>query len=441
MPKTPDTGYDAAKILEVFQAYDANKDGFIVFDELSAVLQRLDPKWTATRLRRLLREADANLDGKIDYGEFVAYLTTGTTSNWCRTAVMEATAKAKDLKLSVEDAENLIRGLKPSDWSVFASSCDADEHLVMCVMLAYLECDDTTWANAEVYLNDPFRLLTSLFEAEVGERLTIDAIRRADSLGIIQIGQLRPGSAAWVLAHYLTACLSSAKRRLGIEEGSHLPASAEGGAPKWPIKIELKDLQKSLHEAARWQKTSLVVCNGMEREVDQFFRYRNFLRIDAKRILVETTMSKKKNVEEVRAEIREVIVAAMKADLPLHICMGTTAVRLRDEICADGTFPKSLFNPRLWNNKERPEENREYMTILNEAEREESLLWQGGPGKLGPGFFVVVTSDFDKEDAIEHLPPTLPYLSEMAIIEVDPPRGGSWSWAGEEVERRKRGSA
>jgi len=191
-----------------------------------------------------------------------------------------------------------------------------------------------------------------------------------------------------------------------------------------------------VHEAARYQKTSLIVCNGMEREVGQFFKYRGCLRIDAKRLLVETRMLRNpKGIEAAREELRQVVVAAMKASIPLHICMGNTAVAIKENICADGTFPKSLFNPKLWNDTRLHEEHREYRKILTPSELEEIGTWQAGPGKLGPEFYVVVTSDFDKEAAIEHLPPTLPYLSEMAMIEINPPIGGSWAWGGDEMDR------
>jgi len=34
------------------------------------------------------------------------------------------------------------------------------------------------------------------------------------------------------------------------------------------------------------------------------------------------------------------------------------------------------------------------------------------------------------DSAMEHLRSALPHFSEMAVIEVDTPTGGSWSWAG-----------
>lgn len=313
-----------------------------------------------------------------------------------------------------------------------------NERRVVRVALAYGGYEDCSWEHAQKILGDPFDLLVRIFEGGAGENLSMETIRCADQFDEIDVDELKSGTASWVLGSYLTICLSEARKRLGCTDGSRLPAQGSGGAePTWPKHIDFKDFPKCVKEAAAHQKTSLLVCDGMEGEVDQYFRYRDYLRIDAKRLLCETSLGKKRPMEEVREDLRQVVVAAMKADVGLHIRMSNTALALRDSICAPGTFPKTLFNPRLWNDKRKPENAREYMSIIKEAELEASTpgAWPAGRGTLGPGFFVVVTTNFSKESAIEYLPPTLPYLDEMAIIHITPPTGGSWSFGGDEKER------
>mmetsp|Transcript_103437 Transcript_103437/g.179516 ORF Transcript_103437/g.179516 Transcript_103437/m.179516 type:complete len:453 (-) Transcript_103437:47-1405(-) len=434
-----DRGDQEKALLQAFQRFDINGDGFISFDELRAVFHEIDKAtWTMPKLKRLMREADTNEDDKIDYEEFISYICTGTKANWCKAAIMEAAKQREKLKLSLEDAESMLRGCRPSDWTRLANTEDVMEQLVMRVGLVYVGHENPSWENAQSTLGDPFEFLKAMMGMEAGALLTVDRVRCADSLGRIHLDRLKPGKTAWVLAQYLTACLNAARERLGIVEGegTHLPGKTGYKAPKWPIKIELKDLARSLKEAARCRKTPLVICNGMESTVDTFCKYRGFLRIDAKRLLIETSfLRNSRKIEESREDLRKVLVAAMKAGAPLVIRMGNTAIELRDKFCEDGSFPKSLFRPRVWNDPNKSPADREYMKILTPAELEESISWEGGPATLGEHFFVMVTSDFSKESAIEFLPPTLPYLDEMAIIEIDPPTGGSFEWGGDEAER------
>lgn len=435
-----DTGEEEKALLDTFRRFDLNGDGSITFTELSAVFQNLDSvTWTTTKLQRLMREADLNNDHKIDFEEFVIYVSTGTASSWCKAKIIEAGSLKTDMILSLEDADKLLRACKPSDWKALIESKDSMVRLVMRVALVYTGSMSPTWEDAQSTLADPFQFLRTVLDTEKFiDSLSAERIRKSDEMGLIDPRKLGSGSTMWVLAQYLTACLSEARDRLGLtkKEGVHLPGKP-GEASAWPVRIQLRDLPVRLRQAAKCGKTPLIVCNGMETEVDQYFRYRGCLRIDAKRLLLETSLIDKgrKTIEEAREDLRQVVVAAMKASVPLYIKMGNTAVQFRDKFCAEGSFPKELFDPSEWNDARIPEKSRAYLKILTESELEATASWQGGPGLLGPDFFVVVSSDFNKEAAIEHLPATLPSLSKMAIIEIDPPAGGSFLWGGDEEAR------
>ncbi|CAE7649019.1 unnamed protein product [Symbiodinium pilosum] len=65
------------RLISLFRQLDRNGNGVIERKELGRVLEALDPiSWTDERIDQLLIEADTNVDGKIQYGEFVRWLFT-----------------------------------------------------------------------------------------------------------------------------------------------------------------------------------------------------------------------------------------------------------------------------------------------------------------------------------------------------------------------------
>eukprot|EP00440_Ansanella_granifera_P058026 gb/GFBE01062899.1/.p1 GENE.gb/GFBE01062899.1/~~gb/GFBE01062899.1/.p1 ORF type:complete len:866 (+),score=240.71 gb/GFBE01062899.1/:1-2598(+) len=63
-----------AQIKEQFEFFDTSNNGSIELDELVAVFQRLDPKWTEEQVATLMKSMDANNDGRVSYNEFVDYI-------------------------------------------------------------------------------------------------------------------------------------------------------------------------------------------------------------------------------------------------------------------------------------------------------------------------------------------------------------------------------
>mmetsp|Transcript_121609 Transcript_121609/g.190802 ORF Transcript_121609/g.190802 Transcript_121609/m.190802 type:complete len:163 (-) Transcript_121609:159-647(-) len=65
------------KIVEVFQAWDTDGDGTISRDELEKVLILLNPSFTKKDMNTIMKAADKNGDGLIDYEEFANWLAGG----------------------------------------------------------------------------------------------------------------------------------------------------------------------------------------------------------------------------------------------------------------------------------------------------------------------------------------------------------------------------
>jgi len=63
------------KVLKAFEEWDEDGSGTISEEELTRVMQKLDPKFTEAMAASLFAAADANQDGKVDYIEFVHWLT------------------------------------------------------------------------------------------------------------------------------------------------------------------------------------------------------------------------------------------------------------------------------------------------------------------------------------------------------------------------------
>lgn len=59
------------ELRNAFNVFDTDGNGYITRDELGSVMGNLGEKLTSDELKEMMREADTDGDGKIDYKEFV----------------------------------------------------------------------------------------------------------------------------------------------------------------------------------------------------------------------------------------------------------------------------------------------------------------------------------------------------------------------------------
>ena len=68
--KMKDTSSDE-KILDVFKSFDKDGNGYVSASELRSIMMSLGEILTDVEVDEMIREADTNGDGQIDYDEFV----------------------------------------------------------------------------------------------------------------------------------------------------------------------------------------------------------------------------------------------------------------------------------------------------------------------------------------------------------------------------------
>lgn len=79
------------EVRQAFQVFDKDGNGYITRDELALVMTNLGEKLNENELNQMMKEADTNGDGRIDYEEFVKVhhlsfptLSNGLTLKFCR---------------------------------------------------------------------------------------------------------------------------------------------------------------------------------------------------------------------------------------------------------------------------------------------------------------------------------------------------------------------
>ncbi|CAJ1350548.1 unnamed protein product [Effrenium voratum] len=102
---------DGERIIEVFKKFDTNSDGVISKEELTTLLTALGPDmFTGESLETLLAAMDSNNDGKVQYAEFVHWLTTEEAEV---SQVWEVAMPGKDLPKGPLARLDAIIGMSP----------------------------------------------------------------------------------------------------------------------------------------------------------------------------------------------------------------------------------------------------------------------------------------------------------------------------------------
>jgi calmodulin/calcium-binding protein CML/plastin-2 len=75
MPKQKPSEEALDELRETFDYNDRDGDGLIELDEFAAMLEELEADVSEAETRVGFRDIDTNDDGRIDFGEFVAWWT------------------------------------------------------------------------------------------------------------------------------------------------------------------------------------------------------------------------------------------------------------------------------------------------------------------------------------------------------------------------------
>ncbi|XP_060869932.1 EF-hand domain-containing protein D2-like [Metopolophium dirhodum] len=73
------------KIEDIFNQYDANKDGYLCRNELKRMMIKRRVPWTENSLSQLIDDVDKDKDGKLTFREFV--MTNRKTLEYCQRAL------------------------------------------------------------------------------------------------------------------------------------------------------------------------------------------------------------------------------------------------------------------------------------------------------------------------------------------------------------------
>mmetsp|Transcript_57897 Transcript_57897/g.134901 ORF Transcript_57897/g.134901 Transcript_57897/m.134901 type:complete len:394 (-) Transcript_57897:90-1271(-) len=165
--------YRAARIKEVFKQYDADGDGSINMRELSVVLKSLG-NFKDVEIFTIFSHIDTNGDGKVQFGEFVDWLTGGTK---------------RDLRAKVALAPSMGEGLEMP----FINFCGADHSEMdcrsftkMCKDLQFIDkhfsANDTDLIFSKVATKGKRRIALSQFEDALklvaeGKGLSVEEVR------------------------------------------------------------------------------------------------------------------------------------------------------------------------------------------------------------------------------------------------------------------------
>mmetsp|Transcript_115239 Transcript_115239/g.325638 ORF Transcript_115239/g.325638 Transcript_115239/m.325638 type:complete len:669 (-) Transcript_115239:97-2103(-) len=129
-------------LLEIFQDFDQNGDGFISRDELASVFRALDPvHWSDDRIDQLMEEVDINEDGFIPYEEFVAWLTSVHEENGEHLAVIELQSRKSfdvstlivDCREKAGDAERFTIHLEQDRRTKVGIKLDMSDTKMLCI--------------------------------------------------------------------------------------------------------------------------------------------------------------------------------------------------------------------------------------------------------------------------------------------------------------------
>lgn len=197
--------------------------------------------------------------------------------------------------------------------------------------------------------------------------------------------------------------------KTGTGEGQ---AAAASGVPTYPVTIAFRDLKEAMDRAQKAGRMILVLASGKP-QVETFFQYQTNSAVDCKKMIAEMHVQKSKTKDEARMEASERLKGAMHYmgfSKPLWIRMSNSAFDWVN-FCTE-EFPADVFSGSLWSLDHAHE-----CGLLTDSQK---FALSIDDEKKWKDFVVIITSEFNLEQANEYLFDKIPHYDELAIIEVDP---------------------
>lgn len=332
-------------------------------------------------------------------------------------AAKRCAALEKELHAAVAVKERLaiciklLRLLPKDELEALESSNDARERKPVRLALEYTGEEDVSWVNAQSMLRSGKAFIKTVLSMDGEAYITWKQLKRMDEFGPLDVAALAERSiVARILAIYLEICMSQARERLISE--SPAPRILEE-PPDWPIRVPVAEVQLAVLEAARWGRTALLVCDGSAFEVDSFFKARGCVTIGGGWVEREVETMKVLRVDDILQALHSRMIAALHSGSPIHIAMGTTVTAFSDTYCEDRTFPKAVFNNKIFTMLQ--EQPTRYMLPGDPPELADAFV-----SRARPECYSFVTTDFSMSVVRDRLSKVLPYFADMAICEVVP---------------------
>eukprot|EP00929_Paragymnodinium_shiwhaense_P092085 TRINITY_DN51976_c0_g1_i1.p1 TRINITY_DN51976_c0_g1~~TRINITY_DN51976_c0_g1_i1.p1 ORF type:complete len:451 (+),score=52.59 TRINITY_DN51976_c0_g1_i1:79-1431(+) len=275
--------------------------------------------------------------------------------------------------------------------------------------LQYL-CDfDLSWENCQSSLRKGrrFTLELSIFQPKNVTRNNLDKmidIGCSAEAVLKAVPAYEPGLyTAVAVGVFMDSVTQLSKVRHGIPAPPPPPRIEFTAAQ--PRVVPFRQLIPVFDKALELDHVPLLVCNGKEDIVATFFSYMVSTVVDAKRVINEVLAKKLYTVDEMREQIRQKIMSALRYGKPLHLRMANTAMDWHT-YCCDGGLPVELFDGGAWKRQDV------WTKVIASAELEGCFN--------AKSHFVFITSDWDIAKVQEHLPSKLPNFDRLAIIDIDP---------------------
>lgn len=195
-------------------------------------------------------------------------------------------------------------------------------------------------------------------------------------------------------------------------------------AVSYPKSIDFSELESVL-EATKFDKRPVLICGGGG-AVESYLSYQTVAMFDCKKAAVQVLFTAEVSKDQAKQKLREALRRALRGETgiaepscfpkPLWIRFGNSAFAVR-ELCNDFEgLPASIFR-QAYSIDAACEDG-----LISDDEKCNLLLGGLDLGRwFDQSFAVWITTDFEVEEAKEHLQDAIPHFEHLGLIEVKVP--------------------